>query len=269
MKKLALAGTALAVLFGGSAMAADLAVRPPPPVYRPVPVVVPIFTWTGCYVGGNGGGVWVDKDYTLTTAAVGLVGYGPFVPVGSGLGSHTASGGIGGLQAGCNYQAGGFVVGIQGDYDWMSASASHTDPFLVGTSLSSTSKSLASVTGRVGYAWDRFLGYVKAGGAWEKDDYTIVGPPAFLAADGVTVIPFGTATASETRGGWTVGVGAEYAFTNWLTGFVEYDYYGFGTKTVNFVAPAAPFGFANIDIKENKNVVKVGLNVKFGPGFGW
>jgi outer membrane immunogenic protein len=267
MKRLLLAGTALAVLLGGSAMAADLAVRTPPPVYRPVPVVVPVFTWTGCYVGANGGGVWVNKDYSLTGVFPG-VGYAPFVPAGADLGSHTASGGIGGLQAGCNYQAGGFVVGIQGDYDWMSASASHVDPFLAGTSLSSNSKSLASVTGRVGYAWDRFLGYVKAGGAWEKDDYTIAGPAAFLLTP-ITPIPFGVATASETRGGWTVGIGAEYAFTNWLTGFVEYDYYGFGTKTVNFVAPVAPAGFANVDIKENKNVVKAGLNVKFGPGLGW
>ena len=39
---------------------------------------------------------------------------------------------------------------------------------------SSNVKGLSSVTGRVGYAWDRFLGYVKGGGAWEKDEYTLV-----------------------------------------------------------------------------------------------
>ena len=38
------------------------------------------------------------------------------------------------------------------------------------------------------------------------------------------------ATAGETRGGWTVGVGGEYAFTNYLSGFVEYNYYDFGTR---------------------------------------
>jgi outer membrane immunogenic protein len=262
MRKLALAGTALTVLLGGSAMAADLAVRPPPPVYRPVPVVVPIYTWSGCYVGGNGGGVWVKKDFTLT-ATTPFVGFDGF-PVGSSLGSHDVSSGIGGLQAGCNYQAGGFVVGIQGDYDWMDATGSHADPFFA-TTVSSNAKSLASVTGRVGYAWDRFLGYVKAGGAWEKDDYTVTGPAVVFAPTGFFV-PFGVATASETRGGWTVGVGAEYAFTNWLTGFVEYDYYDFGTKTINLVSGVGPF--ANVDVKETKNVVKVGLNLKFGPGFG-
>jgi outer membrane immunogenic protein len=265
MKKLALAGTVLAVLLGGSAMAADLAVRTPPPVYRPPPVVVPLFTWTGCYVGANGGGAWVDKDYTLTTTTP-FVGYDGSVLLGSSLGSHTVNSGIGGLQAGCNYQAGGFVVGIQGDYDWMNATGSHADPFIPITTNSSTTKSLASVTGRVGYAWDRFLGYVKAGGAWEKDDYSIVGPPVVVTPAAVFV-PFGAATASDTRSGWTVGIGGEYAFTNWLTGFVEYDYYGFGTKTISFVSAVGPF--ANVDVKETKNVVKAGLNIKFGPGFGW
>jgi opacity protein-like surface antigen len=37
-------------------------------------------------------------------------------------------------------------------------------------------------------------------------------------------------SASETRGGWTVAAGGEYAFTDWLTGFVEYEYHGFGTR---------------------------------------
>jgi len=70
-----------------------------------------------------------------------------------------------------------------------------------------------------------------------------------------------------------VGVGVEYAFTNWLTGFIEYDYYNFGTRTDNVVCgPAACFvGGSTLfpfDVKETKNVVKVGLNVLFtvGPG---
>jgi len=114
-------------------------------------------------------------------------------------------------------------------------------------------KNLASVTGRVGYAWDRFLGYVKGGGAWEKDDYIW-----FLnATPGIAL------TGSETRGGWTVGVGGEYAFTDWLTGFVEYDYYGMGTRNQSFLGgPVA----TNFDIKENKNVVKAGLNLRWGGG---
>jgi len=64
---------------------------------------------------------------------------------------------LGGVQAGCNYQVGGWVFGVQGDYDWMSANGSHVNSFFSGVGHplwidAPHSKSLASVTGRVGYA---------------------------------------------------------------------------------------------------------------------
>jgi outer membrane immunogenic protein len=242
MKKLLLAGLAATALCGGAAEAADLA--RPVPVYRPPPVVA-YFSWTGCYIGGNGGGVWVKKEWFDD-----LPGF-----AGTSLGTHTASGGIGGAQVGCNYQVGGWVFGIQGDYDWMQATGSNANLVLPLLTDQSSPRSLASVTGRVGYAWDRFLLYVKGGGAWERDDYSLLN-------GGSTV-----ATASETRGGWTVGVGGEYAFLNWLTGFVEYDYYGFGTNTNTFGCTVTFCGATAfpVDVKENKSVIKAGLNFKFGP----
>ncbi len=139
--------------------------------------------------------------------------------------SHDVNGGLGGIQGGCNYQVGSWVFGIQGDYDWSGASGSNNNvlfPFVAQSNI----RSLASVTGRVGYAWDRFLLYAKGGGAWARDEYSMT---ANVLIPGFTI-----ATASETRGGWTVGIGGEYAFLDWLTGFVEYDYYGFGTKQNTF-----------------------------------
>ena len=50
-----------------------------------------------------------------------------------------------------------------------------------------------------------------------------------------------------------------------LTGFVEYDYYDFGTRTVGFVNPLGAFA-ANIDIRESKSVLKAGLNFRWGGG---
>jgi outer membrane immunogenic protein len=94
---------------------------------------------------------------------------------------------------------------------------------------------------------------VKGGWAWERDNYDVYN----------TTTNTGLAFASGTRGGWTVGVGGEYAFTNNLSAFLEYDYYDFGTKTTSF-ANTTGTNFYNADIKETKSVVKLGLNWKFG-----
>jgi outer membrane immunogenic protein len=234
MKKMLLSGTALLALVSGSAMAADLTRPAPAPVYTKAPMM-PAFSWTGCYVGGNVGGLWAKKDWTNIA--------------GPAESSVDVSSWLAGGQVGCNYQVSTWVFGIQGDYDWTNASATASDTFFVATDHTKI-KSLASVTGRVGYAWDRFLGYVKGGGAWEADEYSISAPLGVFA------------TASETRTGWTIGVGGEYAFTDWLTGFAEYDYYDFGNKSNTF---AGTFTTA-VNIKETKSVAKAGLNFKFG---GW
>jgi outer membrane immunogenic protein len=234
MKKTLLATVALVGL-AAPAMAADLPVKyrppPPPPVY---------FSWTGCYIGGNVGGVWVEKEITG--------------PLGGTLTGDASSGAVG-LQAGCNYQfAGGWVIGFQGDYDWINAGFERNSVFFAATT-SLRAKSVASLTGRLGYSWDRFLGYVKFGGAWERDELTLNFFNGFIA------------TASDTRSGWTIGIGAEYAFTNWVTGFVEYDYYDFGSRSHNFVCD--PVGcLLPIDVKETKSVFKVGLNFLFNAGKG-
>ena len=60
----------------------------------------------------------------------------------------------------------------------------------------------------------------------------------------------------------TVGAGGEYAFTDYLTGFVEGDYYDFGTRTSTFNTFPVALGIP-IDIKERKFVAKAGLNWKF------
>jgi outer membrane immunogenic protein len=247
MKRILFATVALSALVAAPAMGADLArPAPPPPAPYKAPPPVYFYSWTGCYIGGHAGGLWARKAWSDDDAR------NLFGTFGLSDGSHNPSGFLGGLQAGCDYQfAGGFVIGIAGDYAWTNAQASNASILFPGFTDSSKVKSLASVTGRVGYAWDRFLGYVKGGGAWERDDY--------LNTDGVT-----PGTASQTRSGWTVGIGGEYAFTNFLTGFAEYDYYNFGTRDALFVySDGTTFSWA---IKETKSVFKVGLNLRWGAG---
>jgi len=243
MKRLLLAGLAATTLFGGSAIAADLA--RPAPVYAPPPVLVPLFTWTGCYVGGNAGGIWAHTDANDT-----FVG---------DFGTNTGSGAIGGVQGGCNYQVSAWVFGIQGDYDWTNANNNTGNVIFPALTDQSQIKELASVTGRVGYSWNRFLAYAKGGGAWLQSKYNV-------QFGGTNVV-----TASTTNTGWTVGVGGEYAFLNWLTGFVEYDYYNFSNSNSNALVctPVVCGGvaaFGNVGLTTNVNVVKAGLNFKFGPG---
>jgi outer membrane immunogenic protein len=257
MKKILLATVALSTLAAAPALAADLArpAPPPPPVAYKAPPPIYIYSWTGCYIGGNGGGLWAKKDWTADAAD-------PVFAAGSSFGSHNPSSGIAGAQVGCDYQfAGGFVVGIAGDYEWAYATGRSGDAlnnaFFVTTGFIDQSRirSLASVTGRIGYAWDRFLGYVKGGGAWERDEYSIFNP-----------LGFEVGFAEETRSGWTVGIGGEYAFLNWFSVFAEYDYYNFGTRSNTLVQPGTGLVFDVVNVKETKNVFKAGLNFRWGPG---
>ena len=83
---------------------------------------------------------------------------------------------------------------------------------------------LASITARVGYAWDSWLFYGKGGVAWAGDNYS--------AADLLGTFDF---EGLETRIGWTAGAGVEWALWNNWSVKLEYDYYGFGTRSVTFI----------------------------------
>src|SRR5207253_487678 len=110
----------------------------------------------------------------------------------------------------------------------------------------SSVNSLASVTGRIGYARDRFLGYVKGGGAWQGNDYS------------ASTILLGTVyTSRDTRSGWTVGAGREYAFTKFLSGFIEYNYYDFGNARISFTPQISGLRPAFVDIREATGVLHV------------
>ena len=188
IKNVLLAGTALATLVSGSAMAADL--RPArAPIYTKAPMMAPAYSWTGCYVGGNAGGLWTTKTWST--------------PLGAAQSTQDISGGLAGGQIGCNYQVTTWVFGIQGDYDWSNAGGTAADASFVGGTDHSNVKSLASVTGRVGYTWDRFLGYVKGGGAWARDDYSVTTwsawPPA--RARPATAGPSGSAANTRSPTG--------------------------------------------------------------------
>jgi hypothetical protein len=135
--------------------------------------------WTGVYVGahlggGSSHGQWSDPFGST-------VGAGGFINV-AGFGDTTnATGPLGGVQVGVNWQTGPWVLGVQAD-----ASAAHITgqntcfSGLGGINCQHAVNALGTVTGRAGYAWDRSLAYVKGGGAWTDTEYNLFGDTGAL-----------------------------------------------------------------------------------------
>jgi outer membrane immunogenic protein len=244
MRKSLLLGAAFVAL-AGPAYAADLGARMP---YKaPPPPPPPLFSWTGCYIGGNVGGGFGHTDMTDDLGAVGVAGTSA---------ATDTSGFIGGGQVGCNYQfGGGFVVGAEGMFDFGDIQGSNTFTNLGATqTINSKTDWLTSATGRIGYGWDRWMLYAKGGAAWAHDNFNWNG----TAFGG----PF-NAGATDTRLGWTVGGGLEWAFWSGWSARVEYDFYDFGTNTYSFTDSvtglASPF-----DVKNTISTVTLGINYRFG-----
>jgi len=226
MKRILIAG-ALALAAGGQALAADLPQPGPPPPRAPatyVPAPVPVFTWTGIYVGINGGYAFGDAAFTPGGSLSGVDGF----MVGGTLGG--------------NYQWGQFVLGIEGDGDWTSLDGK-TIPTCSTCEVKSTW--LATVRGRAGYAFDRILFYGTGGGAFGN------------VQGGAIAGPFATGT----QAGWTGGGGVEFAFTPNLTAKVEYLYVDLGNLNCAVAICGGPATGRSLNLTEN--IVRAGVNFKF------
>jgi outer membrane immunogenic protein len=244
-------------LMGVSAQAADVLVKKAPPQSA-----VPVWNWTGFYIGGNLGGAWAKSDWLEDAALSGAGGPFPgFVDA-----SINAASFLGGAQAGYNYQAGWAVFGVEADLDFTDNMKSTVScfPQLVGAFFTCMSniKSMSTVTGRVGAAFDRTLLYVLGGFAWEREQLD----NACASCNGGAPILFRNQT---TRNGWTVGAGVEYALAGNWSAFLQYNYMGFGTRDLQLTTLLSdglmPF---TEDIRDHINVVKAGINYRFDWGAG-
>ena len=214
--------------------------------------MAPVFSWTGCYIGADvGGGFINDRDSERTAAGA----PSPFSPTSSANPSGVTAGGF----LGCNYQfSSGIVIGAEGDANWAnvrSGTAAFPGSALPGFAndfYETRSDFQASARGRLGYAFNRTLLYATGGAAWANITEHDVSP----SGGGIFN------NTSSTLPGWTVGGGLEYAFLYNLIGRVEYRYSDFGT--FSYAPPIfAPF-VENHRITENQ--VLVGLSYKFGGG---
>jgi outer membrane immunogenic protein len=256
-KLLSVHAAALAVTLAGPAIAADL------PMKSEVPYVAPRFSWTSCYVGGHLGGGFARKDITDPVQLV----QDSFLGTGSTIGTTTAStsptGVVIGGQIGCDYEfASSVVFGIEGSASGSTMKGSTFVGLPLGNPdiglVQANTDFLASVTGRVGYAFDNVLLYAKGGAALAGDKYNVSGT--------FTGLPYNF-QGLDNRYGWIVGGGVDWAFARHWSVNVEYDYYSFGHGGI--LMSDSINGFTGVvDVKQTVQVVKVGLNFHIW-GSGW
>jgi len=227
-------------------LAADMAVKAPPPAPMPPP-----FSWTGFYLGGNIGGAWAQRG--LSDDRFGL-----------DFGRTSDAVFIGGGQLGFNYQFSNIVLGVEWDFDWAANSNGGGNGVVVpgvGTlQVSGNNRWITTVAARFGVAFDRWMIYGKAGGGW-------------VGNEGITVTNVNTGASvtgggSNSASGWVVGVGWEWAFAGNWSWKVEYDYLGLSSRSFT-VAAGSPF-LVGDTFHGNRNVqmVKVGINYLFNASGG-
>jgi outer membrane immunogenic protein len=269
MKKITLVVASAAALLSVPATAADLG----RPVYKaPVVAAVPYFSWSGCYLGINGG--WLSgRDRTdlspsgsyLNPVGAGsppnLAGTGDFPASIAALSNsyrQRESGGLVGGQVGCNYQVGAFVFGGEADAQWTSldnnltanyaAFANPGNPAFTNAAHTETVSNklewFSTFRARAGFAWDRAFIYGTGGvaiaGIQSDTNVTFGLFPVLPVYNGAVHI----GSASVTRTGWVAGGGIEWAFSpNWSLKaeylHIELGSFSYTSPLVAAVAPNA------------------------------
>jgi len=222
--------------------------------------------WTGFFLGGFAGVAGGRTDIGFVGAPVSVAGERPWV-----------AGGLGGIEAGYNYQfAGNWVVGVEGDiaaanvHGGRTAGADDGLPADVFSpaffTIQDRTNWMATLTGKLGYAWRRTLFYVKGGAAFEDSSTSVAcdfGPTGVLLAfncrNQAGAVTAGFSTPTYTRIGWTLGFGSSFDLGHNWSARAEYDYLSFGRHTA-----LASDGTTFLTDKSNISQVKIGLDYKFG-----
>jgi outer membrane immunogenic protein len=256
----AIAVVAMASLLAASrASAADLPVRTgPAPAYYPVAAV---YDWGGGYIGINGGYAVGQSNWSDTFNPSGNTSSGDF----------HVNGGLAGATMGVSGQWGAWVFGVEGDFDWQGLRGSSSSAFCTsiltsptagstaaGLSCKTKSNWIGTLRARAGYAWDRVLVYGTGG---------VAGANVQVGLNGLPV-------QTNVEFGWTAGAGLEWAFADNWTAKVEYLFvdlsgqapcnhgYSCGYDAAATATASAVNG--NDAVKLNENIIRVGVNFKFG-----
>jgi outer membrane immunogenic protein len=231
MKKLIAAGFALGAL-AAPAMAADMHVKAP--ILKAPP---PVFNWTGCYLGGNGGWKWGRFSESVDVpATTGTILGNTFTAGADHIDLDTlypGSGAAGG-QIGCRWEGNEhWVVGFEGDFDWTNLGGTVTNnkagtgnTFVPGDFFGNRARWESSGRLVLGHAWDRVFLYATGGIAFTR----VTMDANFVLSNGTCILgntcpyPASSGSDSKTLTGATIGAGGAYAFDkSWSLGG-EYRY---------------------------------------------
>ena len=188
-----------ALIPSASVFAADLDVPPPIGDLRPG-----TYDWSGPYVGVFGAAVAVDGTFDGTCTVGGLAC--AVTPTYTDI-EHSGIGYAYGILGGWNYQMDSFVMGIEGDWAFGGTVATNDEP-TIDTDFSFNN--IATLRARAGMAFDNTLLYVTGGLAVVEEEFGAV----------ITT----RQSDSQWVYGWTAGGGLEHAFSQSLSGRLEYLY---------------------------------------------
>ena len=224
-------------LLAAGSLAASAADLPPRPTPLPATAMVPVYNWTGIYLGINGGYTFGKQDPLSLISN----NYSAF--------DYNANGWLAGGTFGAQIQSGHVVIGIEGDIDWtnINGSGSGAVSFLgnPGTAtLSSSVSSISTLRTRVGYAQDNWLFYGTAGVAATKASSTIT-QTVGLVCGGLNT-PSCT-SKSGLHPGLAAGLGVEYGITPNMSAKFEWVWIGAGAGNTLY-----------------ENMMRAGLNYRFG-----
>ena len=230
-ERLAACAVAVVLMGGNVGAAANL-----PVLVRKAPASAAAYDWTGIFVGGHLGAGFSYRDWTLVNGSIAEAGDAAML----------------GGQLGLNYQFGKWVAGVEADLSWGNLKDESLCPD--GTNTCWTRQNwLAAVTGRIGYAFDPALFYVKGGAAFTRAEY-------FKTAQVPSILD---ESASGRRNGWTVGAGMEYALWRSWTLKLEYDYLDFGSRAYAMNNITTGAFVENIALRQKAHEVKLGFNYLF------
>jgi outer membrane immunogenic protein len=269
MKKILLGFAAVGALMTTPVLAADMPVKAPP--MAPAPV----YSWTGCYIGANVGGIWEHDNTPITLFDPTGIATVAFTTgrIPSSF-SYDRSGVVGGGQLGCNWQVTNWVVGIETDFDGAGRNGGQTIStavpgfFPLTSTVTQKMDWIGTTRGRLGVvAGNNILLYGTAGVAYAgvhdsyfQSDAAAGGPINIFASDSTTLF------------GWTAGGGAEVGFGQWSVKG-EALYYDLGNHSlsanctiVTGAACATPNTVFTSHFENRGVMARVGLNYHFNMG---